>query len=70
MEIEIIGYDLVNGEKQSHKVFKNNIVNSIEEVDKFEQRIKHRYSKKYDEEVQVFAIYKYKPLEQRKCQCK
>ena len=58
MKIEIIGYDLVNGDKQHHKVFKNNIVNSLDEVDLFEEKIKNRYSKKYAEEIQVFAIYK------------
>ena len=61
MKIEIIGYDLVNGEKQTHKVFKNNIVNSLAEVDLFEEKIKNRYFKQHNEEIQCFAIYKYNP---------
>lgn len=58
MKIEIIGYDIVNGDKQTHKVFKNNIVSDVEQVDEFENRIKNRYQSKHKEEVQVFAIYK------------
>ena len=58
MKIEIIGYDIVNGDKQTHKVFKNNIVSDVEHVDTFEKKIKSRYERKHNEEVQVFAIYK------------
>lgn len=58
MKIEIIGYDVVNGDKQTHKVFKNNIVSDVEQVNDFEKRIKKRYERKYKDEIQVFAIYK------------
>jgi len=58
MQFIIIGYDIINGKKQQHKV-KNKIVNCISEINRFEKQVKHGY-KQIGEDVQVFAIYKRK----------
>jgi hypothetical protein len=61
----IIGYDVINGSKQQHKV-KNKRCNSLAEINLFEKQVQHGY-KQIGQKVQVYAIYKYKPLQQRKC---
>lgn len=58
MPYEIFGYSVVNGEKQVHKVFKNNIANDLEEIKKFTNKLERRYSKKYGHEVDVYVNFK------------
>lgn len=58
--IEILGYSLVNGSVQYHRVFKNNFVDTVKDVDKFEEKILKRYSKKYNGELAVYAVYRQK----------
>lgn len=57
---QIIGYSIVNGNRQEHKVFKENFVDTIEQIDKFEEKIKKRYEKKTGQSCTVYAVYRRK----------
>ena len=52
----IIGYDIVNGGKQYHKV-KNRKVETIADIDLFEKQVKHGY-KQICQKVDVYAVYR------------
>lgn len=58
-EIEITGYDVVNGSRQHHKK-KTRIVRSIEEVDLFEQEMKRKIEAKRKYQVDIYAVYRQK----------
>lgn len=64
MSFVIIGYDIINGTRQFHKA-KYKKVETIAEIDNFEKQVKHGY-KTIGQKVQVYAVYKYKPINNKK----
>jgi len=60
MSYIILGYDIINGSRQFHKS-KYKRVETIAEIDLFEKQVKEGY-KRIGQKVQVYAVYKYKPV--------
>ena len=56
----ITGYDLVNGERTSHKLINSVSVECIADIDKMERTVEKRYLKRTGHEVKVYAIFKRK----------
>jgi len=61
MEIEITGYDVVNGSRTHHRK-KSRTVKSIQEVDAFELEMKQKYEQKHGHTVTIYAVYTTKSL--------
>lgn len=55
MGFVIIGYDIINGSKQYHKV-KHKKVETIADINFFEKQVKHGY-KQINQIVDVYAVY-------------
>jgi hypothetical protein len=56
----ITGYDLVNGERTSHKLINEVRVECIADIDKMERKVEKRYYKRTGHTVHVYAIFKRK----------
>jgi hypothetical protein len=58
MQIEIIGYDTVNGSRTACKHFKSRFVSSTEELEAERAKIRRRQERKHGEHCEIFLKYR------------